>query len=111
MKGTASKLTSSARASDDVRVRVQHGYHPDTVLTQAGQRLRITFRREETSPCSESVCFADFDVVADLPQGQDVTIELRPEEAGEYDFTCTGRRCCVGRLVVTPAAQEPAGAA
>lgn len=112
MKRLPSKLTSPVHArGDEVVVRVSHGYHPDTVLTQAGRPLRITFRREESSPCSQRVVFADFGVTATLPRDEDVTVELRPEEAGKYDFTCAGRRCCVGRLIVTPPLQEPASAA
>ena len=112
MKPHPRELTSSVHPSGDaVVVRVSHGYHPDTVLTPSGRPLRITFRREESSPCSERVFFADFEVVAVLPEGQDVTVELPPSDAGEYGFTCAGRRCCVGRVIVTPAAGEPAGVA
>ena len=93
----------------EAMVRVQRGYHPAVVVARAGQPLRITFRREETSPCSERVVFSDFEVTAVLPQGQDVTIALRPAEPGEYEFTCSGQRCCVGRLVVVSNGQDPAG--
>ena len=94
---------------DEVTVHVRRGYHPDTIVARAGRSLRITFRREESSPCSERVIFPGFDVAALLPRGEDVTLELRPDEAGEYGFTCSGPRCCVGRLIVTPDSQESAG--
>ena len=96
-------------SSDDVTVHVRRGYHPDTIVARVGRPLRITFRREKSSPCSERVIFADFDLAAVLPRGEDVTVELRPDEAGEYGFTCSGRHCCVGRLTVTPDSQESAG--
>ena len=102
------KLQSSGSANGaDTRVRVKGGYHPDKIVTQAGRPLRITFHREEASRCSERVVFPDFDVTADLPQHEDVTVELLPERAGEYGFTC-GMGMLHGRLVVTPAVQEPA---
>jgi plastocyanin domain-containing protein len=97
------KLSQSASASGaDASVRVEGGYQPDTIIAPAGMPLRITFRREEASPCSDRVVFPDFDVTADLPQGQDVTVELLPERAGEYGFEC-GMGMLRGRLVVTPA--------
>ena len=102
------KPPSSAAASDaDTRVTVKAGYSPDTIIAQVGKPLRITFRREEASPCSERVVFPDFGVTADLPQNQDVAVDLLPQRAGEYGFEC-GMGMLRGRLVVTPAAQKPA---
>jgi plastocyanin domain-containing protein len=72
----------------EVRVRVKGTYEPDVILCLPGRPLRITFRREETAACSERVVFPAFGKSAMLPPFQDVTIELRPEQAGEYEFTC-----------------------
>ncbi len=82
------------------RVRVRGGYEPDTVFARAGQPLRIVFRREETAPCSERVVFPFFGRSAMLPPFQDVTLELLPEETGEYEFTCQ-LGMLRGRLIVT----------
>jgi len=81
------------------RIRVRGGYHPDTVYARVGEPLRLTFRREETAPCSERVVFPDFGKSAMLPAYQDVTIELRPEQAGAYEFTCQ-MGMLHGRLIV-----------
>lgn len=70
------------------RVRVRGGYHPDTIYARVGEPLRLTFRREETAPCSERVVFPDLGKSAMLPAYQDVTIELKLERAGVYEFTC-----------------------
>ena len=69
-------------------IRVHGGYHPDTVHARVGEPVRLTFRREETAPCSERVVFPDFGKSAMLPAHQDVTIELTPERSGSYEFTC-----------------------
>jgi plastocyanin domain-containing protein len=82
-----------------IRIRVRGGYQPDTVYARAGEPVRLTFRREETAACSERVVFADFGKSAMLPPHQDVTIELRPERAGEYEFTCE-LGMLHGRLIV-----------
>ena len=69
-------------------IRVHGGYQPAVVHAVAGEPLRLVFRREETAPCSERVVFPDFGKSAMLPPYQDVTIDLQPEQAGEYEFTC-----------------------
>ncbi len=83
------------------RVRVRGAYEPDTVFARAGEPLRIVFRREETAPCSERVVFPAFGRSAMLPPFQDVTLELLPEDPGEYEFTCQ-LGMLRGRLIVTP---------
>lgn len=97
---------STRRRSEDsggtheVRVRVNGGYEPDTISAEAGLPLRIVFRREETAACSERVVFPDFGKSATLPRNRDVAVELLPEEAGEYEFTC-GMGMLRGRLTVS----------
>ena len=81
------------------RIRVRGGYDPDTVHGRVGEPLRLVFRREETAPCSERVVFPDFGKSAMLPAHQDVTVELRPGQAGVYEFTCQ-MGMLRGRLVV-----------
>jgi plastocyanin domain-containing protein len=80
-------------------IRVRGGYTPDTVYGRVGEPLRLTFRREETAACSERVVFPDFGKSAMLPPYQDVTVELQPERAGEYEFTCQ-MGMLHGRLIV-----------
>lgn len=83
-----------------VRVRVKGGYEPPVVHARLGEPLRIVFSREETASCSEHVVFPAFGKSAMLPPFEDVTIELVPERAGEYEFTCQ-HGMLRGRLVVT----------
>ena len=91
-------------------VRVEGGFHPDTVYAVAGRPVRITFRREETSPCSERVVFPALGESRLLPAGKDVAIELVPESTGELEFTCD-MGMLRGRLVVEPAIAAAAPAA
>ena len=84
----------------EVHVEVRGGYHPDTIRAAAGERLRIVFRREESSPCSDQVVFPAFGKSATLPQGEDVPVDLCPVEPGEYQFTYT-MGMLSGRLIIT----------
>ena len=82
-----------------VRVRVRGGYQPDTIYTQAGLPLRLLFRREETSSCSEQVVFPAFGKSAMLPTGETVAVDLIPQTPGTYEFTCA-MGMLHGRLIV-----------
>ena len=81
------------------RIRVRGGYHPDTVYARVGEPLRLMFRREETAACSERVVFPDLGKSAMLPAYQDVMIQLAPDRAGAYEFTCE-MGMLHGRLIV-----------
>ena len=88
MFGSRSKEKHDAAPSEGVIVRVCGSYRPDVVVVPAGEPVRITFRREETSPCSEQVIFPAFGLSAMLPTGRDVVVELPPAPPGEYGFSC-----------------------
>lgn len=88
------------REVQTVRVRVKGGYEPPVLHGRVGEPLHIVFRREETASCSEHVVFPEFGKSAMLPPFEDVAIELVPEHAGEYEFTCQ-MGILRGRLVVS----------
>jgi plastocyanin domain-containing protein len=72
----------------EVAVTVKGGYTPDIIVVKAGQPVRFHFNRQESSACSETVLFPDFQKSASLPEGQDVTVEITPDKPGEYGFQC-----------------------
>jgi len=85
-EGMRAMLTSSGY--QEAMILVKGGYTPDTIVVERGKPVRLVFRREETSPCSEQVVFDAFGKSARLPEGKPVAIELMPNEAGSYPFTC-----------------------
>jgi len=84
--GTRAAATSSGY--QEAMVLVKGGYTPDVIVVQHGKPVRLNFRREETSACSEMVVFGDFGKSAKLPEGETVPVEFLPEKAGEYEFSC-----------------------
>jgi plastocyanin domain-containing protein len=82
-------------------VLVKGGYSPDTIVVRAGKPVRLTFRREESSCCSEMVVFGDFGKSAHLPEGEAVPLELPPPKPVTYEFTCQ-MGMLRGRLVAEP---------
>jgi plastocyanin domain-containing protein len=88
-----------------VHIRVRGGYEPSVLYGRVGEPLRIVFSREETASCSEHVVFPAFGKSAMLPPFEDVVLELVPEHAGEYEFTCQ-LGMLRGRLVVDGGAER-----
>ncbi|HEY3328001.1 MAG TPA: cupredoxin domain-containing protein [Novimethylophilus sp.] len=85
-KGAAAVTTSSG--AQEAMILVKGGYTPDVIVVQHGKPVRLMFRREETSTCSDTVVFADFNKSVKLPTGETVAVELLPEKPGTYDFGC-----------------------
>ncbi len=69
------------------------------IVVQAGKPVRLSFTRQESAACSETVIFPDFGKSAYLPEGQAVPVEFTPERPGEYDFHCQ-MNMLRGKLVV-----------
>ena len=84
--GVKAALTSSGY--QEITILVKGGYTPSTIRVERGKPVRFTFRREETSPCSELVVLDAFGKSAKLPEGELVRVEFVPKAAGEYPFTC-----------------------
>lgn len=97
-RGTAVAETL-AGGTQEVTITVQGGYAPAEVKLRRGIPARLVFDRQETSGCSEEVVIPDFGIRKFLPAFQKTTVELRPETAGSFEFTC-GMSMLRGRLVV-----------
>jgi len=83
----------------EIDVTVKGGYSPDVIVVDRGRPVRLNFRREETSSCSEQVILGDFGIVRDLPAFKTTPVEFTPERSGEFPFTC-GINMLHGKLIV-----------
>ena len=95
--GVQAAITSSG--VQEATIVVKGAYTPDVIVVQHGEPVRLTFLRQETAACSETVIFPDFNRSADLPEGELVPVQFTPERAGEYEFTC-GMGMLRGKLIV-----------
>jgi Cu+-exporting ATPase len=73
---------------EQVTVVVSGGYRPDVIVAKKGVPLTIVFDRREDSPCSDEVVLPEFRVRRRLPAFQKTRIEIVPERAGEFPFSC-----------------------
>ena len=88
MKLFSKRRPAVALADGVARVDVDGGYSPGEVDVAAGTPVTIIFHRHDSSPCSEQVVFPQFGLRVDLPQHEDVSLELPASEPGDYDFEC-----------------------
>jgi len=99
-EGAVAAVASSGIA--EIPIVVRGGYSPGTVRVPRGARVRLVFDRQEESSCSEEVVFPDFGVRRFLPAHEKTVVELTPDKAGSYGFTC-GMSMLRGTLVVEEA--------
>jgi plastocyanin domain-containing protein len=83
----------------EIDVTVKGGYSPDVIVVDRGRPVRLNFRREETSSCSERIILGDFGIARDLPAFKTTPVEFTPEKSGEFPFTC-GMNMLHGKLIV-----------
>ncbi len=87
-KREGTKVSLSTSGFQEAMILVKGGYLPDVLLLEHGKPVRLNFRREESSSCSEMVVLPDFGKSAHLPEGEVVPVEFIPQEPGEYEFHC-----------------------
>ena len=85
----------------EVEVTVKGGYSPDLIRVREGVPLRINFDRQESGECTARVLFPDFETSAALPAFERTSVELLPDQAGEFEFAC-GMNMVHGTLLVEP---------
>ena len=95
---TASAVSSSGGVQE-VTITVKGGYSPDIIEVEKGKPVQLSFYRDEESSCSEELLLPDFSIRRDLPAFKTTLVELLPEKAGTFPFTC-GMGMLRGSLVV-----------
>jgi len=96
---SSADAVATASGVQEVGITVKGGYTPAVIHAKEGALLRLIFDRQETSSCSEEVVIGDFGVKRFLPAFQKTVVELTPNRAGRFDFTC-GMGMLHGTLIV-----------
>jgi plastocyanin domain-containing protein len=98
-KRRTATAAAAAAGTQEVTIVVAGGYAPDLIVARRGVPLGLTFDRRESSPCSDEVVLPDFGVRRALPAHAKTRIQILPEKAGEFEFTC-GMNMLHGKLLV-----------
>lgn len=93
------KKGKEVEVSDKVDITVSGGYSPETVVVPLGKTTKLNFIRKDPSECLAEVVLGDFKIKKELPLNQKVTVEIKPEKAGEYAYSC-GMGMYHGKIVV-----------
>ena len=93
------KIQAAASGIQEAFITVKGGYTPDVLIFEAGKPIKLNFRREETSSCTEEVIFSDFNKKAVLTPFKTIPIEFTADKPGEYEFRC-GMGMIRGKLIV-----------
>jgi plastocyanin domain-containing protein len=102
----AASASVTAAGPQEQTIVVDGGYSPSIVRVRAGRPVRLVFDRRDTGGCSEEVVFPDFGVRQFLPTGKKTTVEVTPERAGRYEFTC-GMSMLRGALIAEDGEPKP----
>ncbi len=82
-----------------VDITVCGGYSPEVISIPKDKTTKINFTRTDSTECLNEVILSDFKIRKELPLHQKVSIEVTPQERGEYIFTC-GMGMYHGKIVV-----------
>ncbi len=85
--------------NSSIDIIVDGGYKPAALRLKSGKEYALHFLRKDSSSCLEEVVLSDFKVRKFLPLNEKVTIKIKPEKKGEYDFSC-GMNMFHGKIVV-----------
>lgn len=85
---TKSQKALVKQGIQSVDIVVDGGYTPDRIEVAAGEPVRLSFYRKDPSGCLEQVLLPDFNKALELTLNQTTSVEIVPEKAGEYTFTC-----------------------
>lgn len=94
------KKEEIVKATNEIDVVVSGGYKPSVIEIKNNKSTRINFLRKDPSSCLEEVVLSDFKVKKFLPLNKKVSIDLFPQEKGEYQFSC-GMNMYHGKLIIT----------
>lgn len=93
------KKDDIVEANDQIDITVEGGYKPSTIAIKKNKTTQINFFRKDPSSCLEEVVLSDFKIRKFLPLNKKVSISIKPEKEGVYDFVC-GMNMFHGKLVV-----------
>lgn len=93
------KKDKVVEVSDTVDITVDGGYSPAVISVPLGQTTKINFFRKDPNTCLEEVVLGDFKIRKSLPLNQKVTVEIKPEKKGEFNFSC-GMGMFHGKIIV-----------
>lgn len=83
------KNEKETNVENSVDIIVEGGYSPQNIVISKEKLTKINFFRKDPTSCLEEVIIPDFHIKKYLPLNKKVTIELKPQESGEFTYHCS----------------------
>ncbi|GAP03404.1 copper-binding protein [Fructobacillus pseudoficulneus] len=87
------------QSSQDIDIEVAGGYSPEQIVLKKGVPATLNFTRTDPSGCLDHVVFSDFGINQELPQGEQVKVQINTDQAGEYTWAC-GMNMFQGKVII-----------
>lgn len=91
--------SSQSEGAQKIHVRVKDGFSPSLMRVKAGKPVKLMFRREENSPCSDELIIENLGIRRTLESFATTIVEFTPKESGEIPFSC-GMKMLHGKIIV-----------
>ncbi|MDP3973441.1 MAG: cupredoxin domain-containing protein [Candidatus Daviesbacteria bacterium] len=82
------KKEKEVEAVGEVDIKVSGGYSPEVISVPLGKTTRINFLRTDPTDCLSEVVLGDFKIKRQLPLNEKVTVEITPQKAGAFGYSC-----------------------
>lgn len=96
------KPTVTAAKADDGAIKITvngDGFTPAAIEVKKGEPVKLLLTRTDDKNCGSEVVFPSLNIKKELPVGQEVAVDITPNEAGEINFAC-GMNMMKGKIVV-----------
>lgn len=93
------KKDKEVTVSGSVDIVVEGGYSPNVISIPKGKTTKLNFIRKDPSSCLEEVVLGDFKIRKHLPLNQKVSVEITPQQTGEFGYAC-GMNMYHGKIIV-----------
>jgi plastocyanin domain-containing protein len=89
----------TSEGSQTAEITVSGGYTPNRIQLAQGVPAKLIFHRKDSSSCFDEVVLPDFGIKTKLPVGQPYTVEITPDTAGNFKYSC-GMNMFHGEIIV-----------
>ncbi len=87
-------------SGSSVTIKVDAGYSPSSIMVKKNNPVTLKITRTDPSDCLADIIIPEFKIKKNLPLDQEVTIDLIPNQAGEFPFHC-GMNMFHGKIIVS----------
>lgn len=99
-EGTKPTVTAATPENGAIKITVNgDGFTPAAIDVKKGEAVKLLFTRTDDKNCGNEVVFPSLNIKKELPVGQEVAVDITPNEAGEINFAC-GMNMMKGKIVV-----------